>query len=241
MLNYFWNEIVGFFVQQDKVKHFSLSAIILVFDFWIRYLLISKGRKTRSVVYAIRDTFMIGIFKEIADVFGFWTPDMMDILGDVLWFLLPIYLYFLYQEAFHFKRKNLFRYGDDVIRANVIYGGAVVKETLEGAIAWLKYIVLLFLNLIKWQYSSRKMLFWVAKKKNKEIYEAKVSFRKWIYVARYTIKFFSWSIIDFLIDFLIMPFYILGKTIYFFFKSINLCFYVFKNDILSKRKKYMKK
>jgi hypothetical protein len=85
------------------------------------------------------------------------------------------------------------------------------------------------------------MLFLVAKKKNKEIYEAKVSFRKWIYVARYTIKFFSWSIIDFLIDFLIMPFYILGKTIYFFFKSINLCFYAFKNDILSKRKKYMKK
>lgn len=236
-----FNWIIDFFTQSDKIKHIFLSAIILVFDFCVRYFFISKGRTSRSAVYAIRDTLMIGIGKEIADALGFWTPDALDILGDVLWFLFPIYLYFLYKEAFLLKKKKLFKYGDDVIRANILYIQNVIKETYEGIVAWLKYIFLLSEKLLQQGASNRKDIILSSRKKNKELYEAKISLKKWGHVLIFTIRFFFWGILDFLIDILIMPFYIVWKTVSFFYKSIRIFLSPLKKCFLSMTSVFNKK
>lgn len=60
-----------FLSEPDKIKHMSLSAAILAFDFAIRYFFVQKkSGVSMALTYAVRDTLIIGLGKEAADMAG---------------------------------------------------------------------------------------------------------------------------------------------------------------------------
>lgn len=60
-----------FLSEPDKIKHMVLSAAILAFDFAIRYFFVQKKSDvSMALAYAVRDTLLIGLGKEAADMSG---------------------------------------------------------------------------------------------------------------------------------------------------------------------------
>lgn len=106
-----------FFYETDKIKHMTLSATILIFDFLIRFHFIQKKKDVKlALALAIRDTFLIGATKEILDMFGLGTPDLRDLSADILGFLFPVYIYLAYLDGKKLKDDDLLTYSDDAFR-----------------------------------------------------------------------------------------------------------------------------
>lgn len=106
-----------FFLEMDKIKHMTLSAIILIFDFVIRFYFVQKKQNgTLALALAIRDTLLIGVTKEIFDMLGMGTPDLRDLSADILGFLFPIYIYMVYLDGKKLKEDDLLTYSDDAFR-----------------------------------------------------------------------------------------------------------------------------
>lgn len=227
LLNLSW--IIDFFHQTDKQKHMLLSAIILIFDFCIRYYFIQK--KTNSlyaIAFALRDIILIWLFKEFIDMLWYWEPSVMDFVWDTLGFLFPIYLYFSYKESKKLWNKDIFNYTDDLFRQLFISIKLVWKETWESFRYWFWYFTKLVRDKINEDSFTDIEMF---KVKNK----SKIEFQEWIWsvknilkVIKYFFIFIVYWTLEFIIELIKMPFFVLFKTLYIFFSSMSLLLSKFK-------------
>lgn len=227
-----WADIFTFFSQYDKVKHITISAIILIFDFVMRYYFLSPKQKSLSLVFAIRDTFMIGVLKEILDSFWYGTPDIWDLIGDIVWFSFPIYLYFLSREIVAFDKQRLFKYWDDILKQWYIDFVLLAKEGGEWLFAYIQYLCYMLNYRFSSKASIKKELFLIQKQKNKEVYEAKWAFKKLRKSLLFGGRFLIFSIIEFLIKIIKMPLYILLKTLYILCDSLTKIFKILLKSLL---------
>lgn len=226
-INLSW--IIDFFQQTDKQKHMLLSAIILIFDFCIRYYFIQKKNNTiYAIAFALRDVILIWLFKELIDMMWFWEASVMDFVGDSLWFLFPIYLYFSYKESKKLWNKDVFNYTDDVFRHIFISLKIFWRETWESVKHWLWYFSKLIRDKINADSFSDTEMFKARNKSKIELQEWILSIKNVFKVIKYFLIFIIYWTLEFIIELIKMPFFVLLKTLYIFFNSMSLILSKFK-------------
>ncbi|MDD2892189.1 MAG: hypothetical protein PHQ95_04440 [Candidatus Gracilibacteria bacterium] len=211
-----------FFSEMDKIKHMSLSATILIFDFIVRFFFIQKKQNgTLALTLAIRDTLLIGVTKEIFDMLGMGTPDLRDLSADILGFLFPIYIYLVYLDGRKLKDDDLLNYSDDAFRELRNKTKHFKKEFSEGlhssfGYSWSKTIdYFIPTSFTDFEMAVKKRM------KQKEMSEGKYSLSRLLKTIKYFFIFLFYAIIEFFIDLFKMPFFIIGKTLYLFFNSMT--------------------
>lgn len=222
-------QIIDFLLEQDKQKHIFASAFILVFDFFVRFFFIQDRKKAvYAIAFALRDTILIWFLKEFIDLLGFWTPDFMDLLGNSIWFLFPIYLYFSYKEVKKLWKKDFFEYIDEYF-AHLLYSLKILKkEWKEGLKYSFSYWWKLFKNKIWEEEFSSLQLFKAKNRSSKELEEWFFYFKKTWKVFRYFVVFIFYSILDFVFDIIKMPFFVLYKTFCLVWKSFLIIWKSFR-------------
>nr|MDD3720424.1 hypothetical protein [Candidatus Gracilibacteria bacterium] len=215
------NGIIDFFYQTDKQKHMAVSAIILIFDFCIRYYFIQKkSNSLYAIAFALRDTILIGLLKEFIDMMGFGEASVMDFVGDSLGFLFPIYLYFSYKESKKLGNKDIFNYTDDIFRQIFIGIKLVGKETGESFKYGFGYFTKLIKDKINEDSFSDMEMFKLKNKSKIELQEGIGSIKNIIKVIKYFFIFIIYGTLEFVIELVKMPFFVLFKTFYIFFNSM---------------------
>lgn len=201
--------IYDFLQQNDKQKHILVSLILFFLFFVIRYyILYNKKHKLLSIIYAIRDTLFIGILKEVFDYFGFWTPDVQDLLADFIWLSFALYLYLAYKDIKSIsKDSNLLNYGDDVIRANILNFKKMFKETKE----WVEAFYACYINSVLLNNNLKKYKLKLTK--NKEVSEAKYYIKRFFKYLFYSFFVIFMFLFDFIINFVYMFFYLPLKVL----------------------------
>ncbi|MDD3144748.1 MAG: hypothetical protein PHV23_01410 [Candidatus Gracilibacteria bacterium] len=213
--------IIDFFLQTDKQKHILLSAIILIFDFLVRYYFIQKkSNSIYSIAFALRDTILIGLFKELIDMMGFGEASVLDFVGDSIGFLFPIYLYFSYRESKKLGNKDIFNYTDDIFRHFFISLKLFKKETGESIKYGFGYFTKLIRDKINEDNFTDIEMFKAKNKSKKELQEGILSIKNITKIIKYFFIFIIYGTIDFLIELIKMPFFVLFKTFYLFFNSM---------------------
>lgn len=215
------NWIIDFFYQTDKQKHMAVSAIILIFDFCIRYYFIQKkSNSLYAIAFALRDTILIWLLKEFIDMMWFGEASVMDFVWDSLWFLFPIYLYFSYKESKKLWNKDIFNYTDDIFRQIFIGIKLVWKETWESFKYWFWYFTKLIKDKINEDSFSDMEMFKLKNKSKIELQEWIWSIKNIIKVIKYFFIFIIYWTLEFVIELVKMPFFVLFKTFYIFFNSM---------------------
>lgn len=218
-INLSW--IIDFFLQTDKQKHILLSAIILIFDFLVRYYFIQKkSNSIYAIAFALRDTILIWLFKELIDMMWFWEASVLDFVWDSIWFLFPIYLYFSYRESKKLWNKDIFNYTDDIFRHFFISLKLFKKETGESIKYWFWYFTKLIRDKINEDNFTDIEMFKAKNKSKKELQEWILSIKNITKIIKYFFIFIIYWTIDFLIELIKMPFFVLFKTFYLFFNSM---------------------
>lgn len=87
-----------FIFEYDKFRHFLISLLLFLIIFYIRKYKIKNRWFLKTAFYTIRDVFVIWLLKEFVDLFGFWNPEIKDLLADSIWIIFPIYIYYLFKE-----------------------------------------------------------------------------------------------------------------------------------------------
>lgn len=109
-------DFLEFFLLIDKQKHIIVSLLLVIMIFLIRWLLKLHKNNYYTISYAIRDTILIGIAKEIIDLFWFGNPQITDLLADSIGIFLPLYAYFLIKNLNSVKWHDFYRYEWDLAR-----------------------------------------------------------------------------------------------------------------------------
>lgn len=218
--------VIDFFTQADKQKHIFFSALILLFDFIIRYFFIQKRKNIiYAFTFALRDTIIIWFLKEFVDFLWFWTPDFMDLLWNSLGIIFPVYLYFSYKEIQILWKKDFFIYLDDYLRQLLIFLKILKKETKEWFSFWFAYFSKYIHKKIETDAFSDKELFLWKKNRDKEIAESISIFKKVFKLLKYFFIYIFFWILDFFMELIKMPFFILQKTFGLIWKSLKIIFF----------------
>lgn len=221
--------IVQFFLQEDKQKHIILSTILLISNFYVRYYHLEKRKHAfKSLALALRDTLLIWLIKEIADSMWMWEASLADIAADIIGLLFPIYLYFAYKESRKIKEKDILNYTDDTMRHFLNFFITQGKEIKEWMFHGLTYFSMLVRDKINNEAFNDVEMFQAKRRYKKEIHESNDSFKSLWKIIRFSFIFIVYGTIDFLIDLIKMPFFILFKTLYIFFSSFSFLLEKFK-------------
>lgn len=230
ILNWILENIIDFLWQNDKQKHIVVSCFLLVSNFSIRYFLIQKRKNViYALSFALRDTILIWLFKEFLDLLGFGDSSIDDFIANCIGFMFPLYLYFTYKHWVKLKKeKDLLNYTDDTFRHLFKSLGFASKEVGE----WLYYRFLYHGKKIKDKINEDSFsdleIFIARKKSRKEIQEWYSALKKLWKSMLYILQFLAYSIIDFIIEVIKMPFVILLKTLYYVFNWIAVSLERFK-------------
>jgi hypothetical protein len=126
----------------DKIAHFFVSFLLLVIIFWIRKKLLKDEWFFRVFAYSFRDVLIIWVFKEVIDLFGFGNPEILDLIADFSWVIIPIYLYFLIKKYSKIKDSRKIKFETDLILK--FKSSNNVLEKIKFLIFW---FVIWFLNI----------------------------------------------------------------------------------------------
>lgn len=109
-------DFLDFFLLIDKQKHIVVSVLLLTMIFLIRFLLKLHKTYFEMASYAIRDTFLIGLVKEVVDLLWFWNPQITDLLADSIGIFLPLYAFFLIKNLNAVKGYDFYKHEADLAR-----------------------------------------------------------------------------------------------------------------------------
>lgn len=98
------------YIPIDKLKHFLVSLLVFLVIFYVRKFVIKNKWNLRVLAFTIRDVIVLWLFKEFIDIFGFWNPEIKDLVADTYWILLPIYIYYIVKESKKLEKSKLFKY-----------------------------------------------------------------------------------------------------------------------------------
>lgn len=179
-----------------------------------------------ALSFAFRDALLIGISKEIIDALGFGTPDIMDMFANILGLIFPLYLYISYREVEKIGESHLIantpKFWHHIIKSTQNFS----KEGSEG----LYFVFKNWITRIQ-QKPQTSQTYKLKIRTKKEWSESKQAWKRMKKVYTYSGLFFLSSILDFFVQILRMPFFILirgSRFIYSLFRSMLSRFFSLK-------------
>ncbi len=198
-------------IPEDKIKHFLVSlCLFFVFYFFRKYYLKEKWF-FKPFAFALRDTLIIWIFKEIIDLFWFWNPQISDLFANWLWILIPIYIYYIYKESKDLKLSKYFRQE------------ALLIKKLENKTFLLYKRFKLFLEIkVKTYIFKRKILYYIPSRTRSFLF--KKSFNDFIEIIKYFIHFSIIWFINLVVMIVKIPLWAVKDSITTFIKFFKFAF-----------------
>ncbi len=187
-------EFFDFFLATDKQKHLIISILLLIVFFLVRKVLLKKKWFLIQLSFSLRDVLVLSILKEIADIFGLWHPELLDLFADFFWILVLFYIYFLYREWKKLEENNkFFRYE---IR--------LIKKLKEKFIILIKRLYLFLRINYKILVYKKRILYYLPSKTRKFLF--KRSFFEFVHILKYTFLLSIIWIINLIILVIKIPF-----------------------------------
>ena len=221
-------ELVEFFGSEDKIKHISLSAIIFVLGFALRYFGKINAHWKQALFYAMRDAILIGVLKEITDGLGFGDPDLSDIVADLIGLMFPVYIFVAYRETMKICKTPLFEQAGDVSQAIVQQSSVAIEEAAESLASYVEYRLMYALSFFAPHIVSKRDLWEHRNEALNDACDAQSAAKRSMTSLHYGLLFLLDSVLTFAIDFVKMPFWVLGRTIYLLFEAILFAWDRFK-------------
>lgn len=184
---------LNFFLQTDKLKHFTLSILLFIGIFLIRKYILKRKWNLKELSFSLRDVLVIWILKEILDMFWFGNPEYLDFFADSFAMILVFYFYYFYKE---YKKTT----DSKLIKKEIV----ILENLIDRLILFFKNLYFYICIQFRIIYYKRRIIYMIPKIKRS--YLLKKSYNNLIEIWNYFLHFSLIWLYNLLIQIIKIPF-----------------------------------